>query len=84
MLSGPAPPCSAGPARPSSHACRKKAATALKGVVGVGAVDADAHKDLAKRFEVRVGEWNSWGLGSIVFDKVLAPTRTWPSASKSG
>lgn len=30
----------------------KKAATALKGVVGVGAVDADSHKQLAGQYGV--------------------------------
>ncbi len=46
--------------RPNPYAqsgppCRKKAATALKGVVGVGAVNADDHKELAAKFQVRVG-----------------------------
>ena len=42
-------------APPAATCChRKKAATALKGVVGVGAVDADAHKELAGNYEVRV------------------------------
>lgn len=31
----------------------KKAATALKGVVSVGAVDADAHKQLAGQYGIR-------------------------------
>lgn len=33
----------------------KKAATALKGVIKVGAVDADAHRELGSRFGVKGG-----------------------------